>query len=74
MHGSRRAPGVDRLLVPGELESDFERAYTTDGISLAAATINDIAKEAEKLKVDSSVLFVLRRRLLSFRRPRKKVL
>jgi LDH2 family malate/lactate/ureidoglycolate dehydrogenase len=58
VHGSRRAGGVDRLLVPGELEANFERAYSTEGIPLGAATINDIAGQAEKLGVDASMLFV----------------
>ena len=58
VHGSRRAEGVDRLLVPGELEASFERAYATEGIPLAAITINDIADQAEKLRVDASKLFV----------------
>jgi LDH2 family malate/lactate/ureidoglycolate dehydrogenase len=58
VHGSRRTGGVDRLLVPGELEVDFERIYATEGIPLAATTINDIAEQAEKLRVDASTLFV----------------
>ena len=58
VHGSRRADGVDRMLVPGELEASFERTYATEGIPLAATTINDIADEAEKLTVDASTLFV----------------
>jgi LDH2 family malate/lactate/ureidoglycolate dehydrogenase len=57
VHGSRRADGVDRVLVPGELEASFERAYATDGIPLAATTINDIADQAEGLRVDASTLF-----------------
>jgi LDH2 family malate/lactate/ureidoglycolate dehydrogenase len=57
MHDSRRADGVDRVLVPGELEAGFERAYATEGIPLAAATINDIADQAERLRVDASTLF-----------------
>ena len=57
VHGSRRAEGVDRVLVPGELEASFERAYATEGIPLAATTINDIADQAERLKVDASTLF-----------------
>ena len=57
VHGSRPADGVDRVLVPGELEASFERAYATEGIPLAAATINDIADQAERLRVDASTLF-----------------
>jgi LDH2 family malate/lactate/ureidoglycolate dehydrogenase len=58
VRGSRRADGSDRLLVPGELEANFERAYASEGIPLAATTINDIADQAEKLRVDASTLFV----------------
>jgi LDH2 family malate/lactate/ureidoglycolate dehydrogenase len=58
VHGSRRADGVDRVLVPGELEASFERAYATEGIPLAATTINDIADQAGGLRVDASTLFV----------------
>jgi len=57
VHGSRRADGVERVLVPGELESNFERTYATEGIPLAATTINDIADQAERLRVDASTLF-----------------
>jgi LDH2 family malate/lactate/ureidoglycolate dehydrogenase len=46
------------VLVPGELEASFERAYATEGIPLAATTINDIADQAERLAVDASTLFV----------------
>jgi LDH2 family malate/lactate/ureidoglycolate dehydrogenase len=58
VHGSRGADGVDRVLVPGELEASFERAYATEGIPLAATTINDIADQAERLTVDASTLFI----------------
>ena len=58
VHGSCRADGVDRLLVPGELEANFERAYANEGIPLAATTINDVAEQAEKLRVDAATLFV----------------
>lgn len=58
VHNSRRAGGVVRLLVPGELEANFERTYATEGIRLAATTINDIADLAEKFRVDASTLFV----------------
>ena len=57
VHGSRRAPGVDRLLVSGELESDFERDYGRDRILLAGTTIDGIAEEAGRLGADASPLF-----------------
>jgi LDH2 family malate/lactate/ureidoglycolate dehydrogenase len=57
IHGSRRAPGVDRLLVPGELEAEFATAYARDGILLAGASIDGIAAEAARLGVDAAPLF-----------------
>jgi LDH2 family malate/lactate/ureidoglycolate dehydrogenase len=58
VHGSRRADGVERVLVPGELEASFERTYATEGIPLAVTTIKDIVEQAERLAVDASTLFV----------------
>ena len=57
VHGSRRAPGTDRLLVPGELEAEFEAAYARDGILLAGTTVDEIAEQAAKLGVDAGPLF-----------------
>ena len=56
-HGSRRAAGVDRLYVPGEIEAEFERDYQRDGILLAGSTVDDIAREAEALGVRADALF-----------------
>ena len=56
VHGSRRIDSVDRLVVPGELEADFQRAYVNEGIPLAAATINGITDHAKLLGVDASML------------------
>ena len=56
LHRSRRRPGVERLLVPGEIEHDIETAYRRDGIILAGTTVDDIAKAAAKLGVDASPL------------------
>lgn len=46
IHGSRRAPGVERLLVPGEMEARFEAQYGREGIPLNDATLADIAAAA----------------------------
>ena len=46
VHASRRAPGVERLYVPGEMESDFAAAHRSAGIPLNDATLADIAREA----------------------------
>lgn len=46
VHASRRAPGVDRLLVPGEMEARFEAEYARDGIPLNDQTLSDVASAA----------------------------
>jgi len=46
IHGSRRAPGVDRLYVPGEMEAEFTAARHRDGIPLNDRTLADIAAVA----------------------------
>jgi LDH2 family malate/lactate/ureidoglycolate dehydrogenase len=46
VHGSRRARGVERLLVPGEMEADFEARYARFGIPLNDATLADLAAAA----------------------------
>jgi LDH2 family malate/lactate/ureidoglycolate dehydrogenase len=56
VHRSRRRAGVDRLYVPGEIETGFEVDYARDGILLAAQTIDDILVAADKLSVDASTL------------------
>ena len=58
VHGSRARAGVSRLLVPGEIEADFEATHDRDGIPLAATTVDDIAAAADALGVDASELFV----------------
>jgi LDH2 family malate/lactate/ureidoglycolate dehydrogenase len=57
VHGSRRMPGVQRLLVPGEIESEIERDYRLNGILLSGPTVDDIAAAAASLGVDASPLF-----------------
>jgi LDH2 family malate/lactate/ureidoglycolate dehydrogenase len=57
VHHSNRRPGVSRLLVPGEIEADFEAVYARDGITLAGVTVDDIAAAADALGVDASSLF-----------------
>jgi len=43
VHDARRAPGVDRLYVPGEMEAEFTDAYLREGIPLNAQTLADLA-------------------------------
>jgi LDH2 family malate/lactate/ureidoglycolate dehydrogenase len=58
VHASKARADSSRLLVPGEIEADLERARSRDGIPLAGATVNSIAAAAEALGVDASPLFV----------------
>ncbi len=51
VHGSRRGPTTDRLLVPGEIEGDFETAYERDGIVLTHDTVIGIETAASSLGV-----------------------
>jgi LDH2 family malate/lactate/ureidoglycolate dehydrogenase len=55
VRASRRREGVERLLVPGDLEAEYEKA-SERGIVLSGPTINDILEQAEKLNVDASRL------------------
>jgi LDH2 family malate/lactate/ureidoglycolate dehydrogenase len=52
IHGSRRRADVERLFVPGEIESDFERDYGEKGILLPGETIDDIVRTADRLGID----------------------
>jgi LDH2 family malate/lactate/ureidoglycolate dehydrogenase len=47
MHSSRRAPGVDRILVPGEMEATVEAKQRREGISYPdtlVAELNELGK------------------------------
>jgi LDH2 family malate/lactate/ureidoglycolate dehydrogenase len=52
VHASRRAPGVDRLYVPGELEAETARLYAAEGIPLNDTTLDGLRQQAAKLGVD----------------------
>ncbi len=56
VHDSRRAPGVERLFVPGELEAETERLYRRDGIPLNDETLSAITGAAADLGVDAGAL------------------
>jgi LDH2 family malate/lactate/ureidoglycolate dehydrogenase len=49
IHASRRAPGVERLFVPGEIEDETERRYRALGIPLNDATWADLRRIAARL-------------------------
>jgi LDH2 family malate/lactate/ureidoglycolate dehydrogenase len=46
VHASRRAPGVERLHVRGEMEAEFEARYRSQGIPLNEKTLADIEDAA----------------------------
>ena len=48
VHASRRAAGVERLFMPGEMEADFDAKYQREGIPLNDRTLADIAAVARE--------------------------
>jgi LDH2 family malate/lactate/ureidoglycolate dehydrogenase len=55
-HASRRAPGMERIYVPGELEHETAARYQREGIPLNAATLAGIADAATRLGADPAPL------------------
>jgi LDH2 family malate/lactate/ureidoglycolate dehydrogenase len=51
VHQARRAPGVDRLYVPGELEFLAEEDRLVNGIPLNDVTLADLARTGEQLGI-----------------------
>jgi LDH2 family malate/lactate/ureidoglycolate dehydrogenase len=58
IHQSRRAPGVERLYVPGEIEALNRQANERDGIPLNAITLGDLRRAAQELGVDARGLLL----------------
>lgn len=56
LRDSRRAEGTERIWPPGALEAELEARYRRDGIPLAAESLNNILKAAEKLRVSAAEL------------------
>jgi LDH2 family malate/lactate/ureidoglycolate dehydrogenase len=56
IHASRRAPGAERIYVPGELEHETAARYQREGIPLNAATLAGIVAVATRLGVDPAPL------------------
>lgn len=56
IRSSRRAPGVERIYSPGEIEQDTERRYRIEGIPLATATLDGLKQAATQVGVDASDL------------------
>ncbi len=55
VRGSRRAPGVERLYAPGEIELETERTYRERGIPLTLETLAAIQATARELGVVSAL-------------------
>jgi LDH2 family malate/lactate/ureidoglycolate dehydrogenase len=49
VHTAKRAPGVDRLYVPGEKEYVTRQSYERDGIPLNPVTLTDLRHTAEEM-------------------------
>ena len=56
IHACRRAPGVERMYVPGEREQLTRRDYLRDGIPLNPVELGDLLRVAEERGVDASAL------------------
>lgn len=52
IHACRRAPGVERLYAPGELEFLQREEFARDGIPLNPVTLGDLTQTARALNVD----------------------
>jgi LDH2 family malate/lactate/ureidoglycolate dehydrogenase len=48
---SARAVGIERILIPGKIESDKERAADRDGVAIAAETWTELLADATRLAV-----------------------
>jgi LDH2 family malate/lactate/ureidoglycolate dehydrogenase len=60
IHASRRAPGVERLYAPGEIEFLNQERYAREGIPLNATTLADLARTAAALGVETCAVAWLR--------------
>jgi LDH2 family malate/lactate/ureidoglycolate dehydrogenase len=52
----RRAPGVERIYSPGELEAETAARHAREGIPLNAVTLAGIVEAADRLGVDAGAL------------------
>lgn len=56
IRASRRAPGVDRVYAPGELEFVTEQRYRKEGIPLNQITLDAVSRSARQVGLDASFL------------------
>jgi LDH2 family malate/lactate/ureidoglycolate dehydrogenase len=55
VHAAKRAPGMDRLYVPGEKEYLTRQSYERTGIPLNAVTLSDLGHTATDMGIASRV-------------------
>jgi LDH2 family malate/lactate/ureidoglycolate dehydrogenase len=51
IHNSNKAPGVERIYAPGELEHERAQMYRAEGIPLNAVTLADLRRAAQEVGV-----------------------
>lgn len=56
IHGCRKAPGVERIYTPGEIEHHRAQDYGLNGIPLNDVTLADLRQTAQKLGVAADAL------------------
>lgn len=56
IRNGRRAPGIERIYAPGELEAETAARYRQTGIPLNNATLADLAAVAGRLGVDAAAV------------------
>jgi len=56
IRASRRAPEVERIFLPGEMEVETERRYRREGIPLNRATLAGLGATATRLGIDTAGL------------------
>jgi LDH2 family malate/lactate/ureidoglycolate dehydrogenase len=56
LHAGRKAPGVDRILLPGERAAESEERYRAQGIPLTASTMAGLVATAQRVGADPSPL------------------
>jgi LDH2 family malate/lactate/ureidoglycolate dehydrogenase len=48
--GSKKARGVSRIYLPGEIEAEKERLSLKDGVEISLGTVKDLNELLEKVK------------------------
>jgi LDH2 family malate/lactate/ureidoglycolate dehydrogenase len=51
LKSSERAPGIDRILLPGEIEFETAARYRDNGVPIAISVIDDLHRIARRVGV-----------------------